>query len=175
MTDLQFPIGRFAPSAEPLPSDAREALVARIAAIPSRVRAAVVGLTEDQMDTAYREGGWSPRQIAHHLADSHMNAFVRIKLALTEDNPTIKPYDQERWAVQADVTDVPVDLSLAILEGLHGRWVRLLRSLDGAGFARTVYHPEHGEVSVDFFLQLYAWHGDHHVSQIEGLRAREGW
>ncbi|GMV03968.1 MAG: hypothetical protein AMXMBFR53_02500 [Gemmatimonadota bacterium] len=175
MSDIQYPIGRFQPQPAPLPADARAGHVDRIAALPGRARTAVAGLDDPQLDTPYRDGGWSPRQITHHLADSHLNAFVRIKLALTEDHPTIKPYDQERWARQADVTAVPVAASLDILGGLHERWVRLLRSLSEADFARTVKHPEIGDIDVDFLLQMYAWHGDHHVTQIERLRERRGW
>lgn len=175
MTSLQYPIGAFQRLPEPLDADTRLALMERIAALPSRVRAAVEGLSEEQLDTPYREGGWTPRQIVHHLADSHLNALVRVKLALTEERPTIKPYDQERWAEQADVTGVPVSASLDILSGLHERWTRLWRAMAPSDFARTAHHPEVGEVTVDFFLQQYAWHGDHHTTQVEDLRAREGW
>lgn len=175
MSDIQYPIGRFQPQPAPLSAAARAGHVGRIAALPERARTAVAGLDDAQLDTPYRDGGWSPRQITHHLADSHLNAFVRIKLALTEDHPTIKPYDQEGWARQADVTGVPVGASLDILGGLHDRWTRLLRSLSEADFARTVKHPEIGDIDIDFLLQMYAWHGDHHVTQIEQLRERRGW
>jgi len=175
MSDIQYPVGRFHPRATPLPGDVRAELIGRIEALPARAKAAVAGLDDAQLDTPYRDGGWNARQITHHLADSHLNAFVRIKLALTEEHPTIKPYDQERWSELADVRGVPVAASLDILGGLHQRWVALWRSLDEADFARTVKHPELGDVSVDFFLQLYAWHGDHHVTQMEQLRERQGW
>jgi len=175
VSDIQYPIGRFQPQPSPLTPHVRTGLIGRIAALPERARAAVAGLDDAHLDTPYREGGWSPRQIAHHLADSHLNAFIRIKLALTEDHPTIKPYDQAAWAGQADVAGVPVAASLDILGGLHARWTHLLGSLSDDGFARTVKHPEIGDIDVDFLLQLYAWHGDHHVTQIEQLRERRGW
>lgn len=175
MESLQYPIGRFQPRPAPLPAEARAALVDRIAAVPGRARRAVEGLGDAELDTPYREGGWTPRQITHHLADSHLNAFVRVKLALTEDHPAIKPYDQEGWARQADVTGMPVSHSLDILSGLHARWTTLLRAMGEAEFARTVRHPEIGDISMDFLLQLYAWHGDHHLTQIEQLRERQGW
>lgn len=175
MSSLQYPIGPFEAQPSPLTGAQRAELVARIRALPDRARAAVAGLSDQQLDTPYREEGWSPRQITHHLADSHMNAFVRLKLALTEDHPGIRPYDQAAWAVQADVTSVPVALSLTLLDGLHERWCALWASLDDAAFARTAHHPEIGDISVEFLLQLYAWHGDHHVTQVEELRQRQGW
>lgn len=171
---LQYPIGRFERAAEPLAGDVREACVRRIEALPARLRAAVAGLDAAVLDTPYREGGWTPRQIVHHLADSHMNALIRVKLALTEERPTIKPYEQERWAVLPDVIGVPVDASLDIVSGVHDRLARVLRVQPPEGFGRAAHHPEIGDVTVDFFLQQYAWHGDHHTAQIEGLRARLG-
>ncbi len=175
MESLQYPTGKFAPKGAPLTPDERRELQARIRTLPGEVRAAVKGLTDPQLDTPYREGGWSPRQVAHHLADSHLNAFVRFKLALTEDVPTIKPYDQERWSALADVRGVPVDASLAILDGLHERWSRLLGSLTEVDFARSLRHPEIGEIDLDFLLQMYGWHGRHHATQISDLRQRRGW
>ncbi len=175
MTDsLRYPTGPFTPAKGPLTADERAPFIARIRALPARVRASVAGLGDDALDTSYRQDGWSPRQIVHHLADSHLNALIRIKLALTEEHPTIKPYDQEAWANLAD-SALPVDTSLGILDGLHARWVALLESLDDDGWARTVTHPEIGAVRVDFFLQMYGWHGDHHTTQIEQLRERQGW
>jgi hypothetical protein len=174
MDDLRYPIGSFTPKEGPLTPEERGDLVGRIRALPTALKVALEGLSEGQLDTPYREGGWSPRQIAHHLADSHLNAFVRTKLAATEDRPTIKPYDQEKWAESADVLGVPVESSTAILTGLHDRWARLLDSLEEQDFGRELEHPEVGEIDVDFLLQLYAWHGRHHVSQITELRKRMG-
>lgn len=172
MDAIQYPTGRFSPKGAPLTDEERAAFRRRIAALPAEARAAVSGLDGAVLDTPYREGGWTPRQIIHHLADSHLNAFTRFKLALTEDLPTIKPYDQERWAATADVSGVGVEASLAILDGLHERWARLLESLTPADFGRCLNHPEIGTIDLDFLLQLYAWHGAHHVAQVHGLRAR---
>jgi hypothetical protein len=173
--DLRYPTGKFVPKGEPLTEDERAALIERIEALPGELRAALDGLVDAQLDTPYREGGWSPRQITHHLADSHLNAFVRIKLALTEHRPTIKPYDQNAWSTLPDVEGVPVATSLAILDGLHARWARLLRALPGEAFSRPLAHPEIGDIDVALLLQLYGWHGRHHAAQITGLRARSGW
>lgn len=175
MDDLRYPTGRFTPKGAPLTSQERADFTARVAGLPAELRRAVAGLTDGQLDTPYREGGWSPRQIAHHVADSHLNAFVRFKLALTEDMPTIRPYDQEGWAAQADVLGVPVEASVEIVQGLHQRWVRLLGALTPSGFSRRLVHPEIGEIDLDFLLSLYAWHGHHHVTQIVALRQRQGW
>ncbi len=173
--DVRYPTGRFTPKDAPLTPAERDMLIERLAAVPGLLRRAVDGLGEEQLDTPYREGGWSPRQITHHIADSHLNSFVRFKLAMTEENPTIRTYEQALWADTADVLGVPVASSLAIVEGLHERWVRLLRSMSVADFSRTIQHPEIGQISLDFLLQLYSWHGNHHVAHIEGLRARQGW
>jgi hypothetical protein len=175
MESIQYPTGKFAPKGAPLTPDERRALMARIRALPGEARAAVRGLTDVQLDTPYREGGWCPRQIVHHLADSHANAFVRFKLALTEDAPTVKTYQQDRWAVLADVCGVPVEPSLSILDGLHERWSCLLEAMTSDDFTRCVHHPELGDIDLDFLLQMYGWHGRHHVTQVTALRAREGW
>jgi hypothetical protein len=175
MESTQYPIGKFAPKGSPLTPDERRALVAHVRALPAQARAAVLGLDDAQLNASYREGGWCPRQIVHHLADSHVNAFVRFKLALTEDVPAVKTYHQDRWALLADVCGVPVEPSLAILDGLHERWARLLESLTPDDFVRRVRHPDLGEIDLDFLLQMYGWHGRHHVAQITGLRARKGW
>jgi hypothetical protein len=175
MNDPKYPIGPFEPREGPLTDDERAELVGRIRALPTALKVAVEGLSEPQLDTPYREGGWSPRQIAHHLADSHLNAFIRLKLAATEERPTILPYDQDRWARTADVLDVPVGASLAVLTGLHDRWARLLDSLAPGDFGRNLVHPEIGEIDIEYLLQLYAWHGRHHVTQIAEQRKREGW
>jgi len=173
--DLRYPTGRFVPKGGPLTGEERDALIERVEALPGELRAALEGLGDEQLDTPYREGGWSPRQITHHLADSHVNAFVRMKLALTEDRPTIKPYDQEAWSRLPDVEGVPVGTSLAILDGLHARWARLLRALPEEAFSRPLAHPEIGDIDVALLLQLYGWHGRHHTTQIAELRARSGW
>ena len=126
-------------------------------------------------DKRYREGGWTVRQVVHHFPDSHMNSYVRFRLALTEDTPTIKPYDEARWAALPDATTMPPEPSLALLESLHARWITLLRAMSDADFSRKLNHPEWGELPLDFFLALYAWHGAHHVAQITKLRERMGW
>ena len=172
--DLRFPVGRFdvrAPvAAEQLPGWTRQ-----IADAPASLRAAVEGLSAEQLDTPYRPGGWTVRQLVHHLPDSHMNAYVRLKLALTEDEPLIKPYEEARWAELEDSRSTPPEVSLTLLETLHDRWVRLLRSLRPEDFARTLRHPEMGTMRLDSLTGLYAWHGRHHVAHITGLRERMGW
>lgn len=146
-----------------------------IAAAPLRMREAVAGLDAAQLDTPYREGGWTVRQVVHHVPDSHMNAYVRVKLALTEDEPTIKPYEEAAWAQLPDSRITPVEVSLALLEALHTRWVDLLRAMDGADFKRSFRHPEHGAVTLDWLVGMYAWHSRHHVAHITSLRERMGW
>lgn len=133
------------------------------------------GLRDAQLDTPYREGGWTVRQVAHHVPDSHMNAYVRFRLALTEERPTIKTYEEARWAELADAKTAPVEVSLALLEPLHERWVRLLRSLSAGDLARTFTHPEHGVRTLEWMLFLYAWHGRHHTAHITELRKQKGW
>ncbi len=172
--DVRYPTGKFVPKGAALTAEERDTLIQRIEALPGELRATLQGLGEEQLDTPYRDGGWSPRQIAHHLADSHLNAFVRMKLALTEERPTIKPYDQEAWATLPDVEGVPVESSLQILDGLHARWTRLLRAIPADGFARPVIHPEIGDIDVGLLLELYGWHGRHHATQIKEWRARSG-
>jgi hypothetical protein len=145
-----------------------------IAQLPAQMAAAVDGLTEGQLDTPYRPGGWTVRQVVHHVADSHMNAFVRLKMALTEETPTIKPYDQDAWSTLADIR-LPVDISVSLLRGIHTRWVTVLRSLPPEQFSRTFNHPEIGPMTLDSQLQMYAWHSRHHLAHITALRQREGW
>jgi uncharacterized damage-inducible protein DinB len=171
---LRFPIGRlgFDPDVTP---DKRRAFIRQIADTPSALGAAIAGLDDQQLDTPYRQEGWTVRQVVHHLPDSHMNAYIRFKLALTEDNPTIKPYDEAAWARIADTARTPPDVSLQLLEALHRRWVVLLDSLQPSEFARPVQHPESGPLTVDRLLQIYAWHGRHHVAHITELKRREGW
>jgi len=173
-TDLRYPVGKFHWTGE-LSESGRAKLIAQIAEAPERLRAAVKGLTAEQLDTHYRPAGWTVRQVVHHVPDSHLNSYVRFKLALTEDQPAIKTYEQGLWANLADSKTTPVETSLVLLEALHARWVNLLRSMTAADFARTLNHPEHGPVSLDYMLALYAWHGRHHVAHITSLRERNGW
>jgi hypothetical protein len=174
MEDLRYPIGRFIEDRDVTP-EKRLAWIREIAATPAAMRAAVNSLSEDQLDTPYRPDGWTVRQVVHHVPDSHMHAYIRYKFALTEDNPTIKPYNEVAWATVADTARTPVDVSLTLLDALHRRWVVLLESLDGDDFARALHHPEHGPITLEWMLQLYAWHGRHHVAHITELRKREGW
>ncbi len=140
------------------------------------MRAALHGLTDAQLNTPYRPGGWTARQVAHHVPESHMNAYIRFKLALTEQNPTIKPYDEDAWSKLADVSREPVETSIVLLEALHKRWVTLLETMKPEDFARTVVHPEYGkQMSLDELLQMYAWHGKHHAAHVTTLRQRSGW
>lgn len=172
--DPRFPIGKYEPPNDVTPAMRRQAMD-EIAAAPGKLRAAVGGLKDNQLDTPYREGGWTARQVVHHVADSHLNAYVRLRLALTETEPTIKPYDEKRWAELADAKSGPVEVSLTLLEATHDRWVRLLRSLADADFAKTFRHPEHGVRTLDWLLFLYAWHGKHHIAHITRLRQQKGW
>lgn len=175
MEDPRYPIGPFDFDGKADPK-LREHWIGEIAAAPGALRAAVAGLTSQQLDTPYRTQGWTVRQVVHHLPDSHLNAYTRIKLALTEDEPLIKPYDQARWAELPDVRITPVETSLTLLECLHRRWVLLLRELGPAEFGRRFRHPEHGRsIGLDEVLAMYAWHGRHHVAQITSLRTRMGW
>ena len=173
-TELSYPIGKFKWEGDAT-AEQREQLIDEIAGTPARVRAAVEGLSAEQLETPYRPGGWTVRQVVHHIADSHLNSYVRFRLALTEDEPTIKPYHEDRWAELDDARTAPLEVSLALLESLHERWVQLLKSLKAEDFARTFKHPEMGVVSLDKNVGLYAWHGRHHVAHITGLRERMGW
>jgi hypothetical protein len=174
MSNLSYPIGRFQfPDA--VTEDQRCRFIDDIEAAPAHLRAAVSGLSPEQLDTPYRPGGWTVRQVVHHVPDSHLNSYVRFRLALTEDQPTIKPYDEKRWAELADARTAPIEPSLALLESLHRRWVLLLRSFDPDDFARSFRHPELGLVTLERNLALYAWHGRHHVAHITSLRERMRW
>jgi len=172
--DPRFPIGPYASPGNVAAAERIDA-IATLEGLPCHLRDAVEGLDDSQLDTPYREGGWTLRQVVHHVADSHMNAFSRFKFALTEDEPTIKTYDETRWAELADAKMPPIELSLALLENLHKRWVVLLRSLEPSDWPRKFRHPEWGLATVDFLLAQYAWHGRHHVAQITSLRERNGW
>jgi uncharacterized damage-inducible protein DinB len=172
--DPRYPVGRYRPPAE-ITAEQRAEWIEQIEQTPARLREAVQGLSEAQLDTPYRDGGWTVRQVAHHVADSHVNAFVRFKLGLTEDDPTIKPYDEAAWAVLGDVAPTPVEVSLALLDNLHVRWNHLLRSITDAQWSRTIQHPDNGTMRLDLLLGLYAWHGRHHVAHVTTLRERMGW
>ena len=174
MSDPRYPVGPFQPQLT-LTAAERRAMIEAIAAAPQKLREAVRELEESQLDTPYRDGGWTVRQVVHHIPESHMNAYVRLKLALTEEQPTIKPYDEAEWAKTGEIATTPITTSLALLDNLHERWVRLLRSLGDADFGRTFIHPDHGVVTIDWLLAMYAWHGRHHVGHITSLRERKGW
>lgn len=174
MNDPRFPIGKFRYDGPPN-DEAKQAFLEEIAQTPKKLRAAIQGLSETQLDTEYRPGGWSVRQVVHHVPDSHLNSYVRFKLALTEDDPTIKPYAEDRWAELADSKATPIEVSLTLLESLHDRWVRLLRSLTEEEWKRTFRHPNLGPMTLEKTLALYAWHGKHHVAHITELRKRMSW
>ena len=173
--DLRYPVGRFVYSG----NSSRAAInqsIADIEQFPAQLRAAVDGLDQQQLDTPYRDGGWTPREVVHHVADSHMNAYVRLKLALTEQAPTIKPYNEADWAKLADVSTIPIEVSLDLLDALHTRWVALLRAMPDSAFERIYIHPEQEKpVPIHAMTALYAWHGRHHAAHISALRKRNGW
>jgi len=172
--DLRYPIGKFQ-APKTVTAVERRQFIEQIAKAPSKLRQAIHGLTDEQLDTAYRPNGWTVRQVMHHVPDSHMNAYIRFKLALTEDEPTIKPYHQDLWAELGDSRSTPVATSLLLLVALHQRWVNLLRGIREADFAKTFRHPEMGLLTLDTTLALYAWHGAHHTAHITALRERKGW
>ena len=174
MTDLRYPIGEFQMKAGVSESD-RALWIDEVAVAPAELRKAILGLDQAQLDTPYRPDGWTVRQVVHHVPESHLNCYTRYKLALTENQPVIKPYMEERWAETAEVRITPVEVSLTLLEALHQRWVLLLRSLRGEDFNRTFVHPEIGVQTLERTLALYAWHGRHHVAHITSLRGRMGW
>jgi hypothetical protein len=172
--DQRYPIGKFEMPARVTPARRQQA-IDEIAATPAKLRAAVKGLNDAGLDTPYREGGWTVRQVVHHVPDSHLNAYVRLKLALTEDRPTIKPYNEAAWAELADSKTTPIEVSQTLLDSVHTRWDRLWRSLKPEHFARVLIHPEHGERTVDWLLFIYEWHGKHHAAHITELRKKKGW
>jgi uncharacterized damage-inducible protein DinB len=173
--DLRYPIGEFAFTGPPDQQERRDR-IGRLAEAPTLLRSAVAGLSDSQLDTPYRTGGWTLRQVVHHLPDSHVNGYTRFRLALTESRPTIKPYQEARWAELSDGRTAPVDLSLDLLETLHRRWVGLLEGLAAGDWSRSYLHPDQGrEITLDEALALYAWHGEHHTAQITSLRRRMGW
>ena len=174
LADLRYPIGRFQ-APEPITSQDLQSAIDAIAALPSELRAALRDLRDAQIDTPYRPDGWTVRQLVHHVADSHMNAFTRIRKALTEKEPDITAYNEKAWAELVDSRHAEIDLSLSIIEALHRRWSMMLRSLTAADLARCYRHPERGTVRVDNTVLLYAWHGRHHIAHITALRKRERW
>ena len=174
MNDPRYPIGKFNYEGPPS-EEQRKKLIEDIAQTPAALRAAVKGLSPEQIETPYRDGGWTVRQVVHHVPESHMNAYIRFKLALTEDEPTIKPYEEDRWAKLSDVQSTPLDVSLSLLELLHDRWVRVLKSIRPEEWKRSFKHPELGVVPLEKNLCLYSWHGRHHVAHITELRKQKSW
>jgi uncharacterized damage-inducible protein DinB len=174
MDDLRFPVGKFHYQGS-VNDQQRQVFLGEIEQTPAKLRAAVRGLSDSQLDTPYRPEGWTVRQVVHHVPDSHLNSYVRFKLALTEDEPTIKTYAEDRWAELSDTKATPVEVSLVLLESLHDRWGRLLRSLTAEQWKRAFRHPELGPMTLEKTLALYAWHGRHHVAHITELRKRMSW
>lgn len=173
-TSLQYPVGRFT-APDVITEALRTPAILALQSLPAAMRAAVDGLSDAQLETPYRDGGWTVRQVVHHVADSHMHAYIRVKFALTEESPTIRPYDESAWAVLPDVMTVPTEVSLSLIDGIHARWVACLRGLQSEQFARPFVHPELGPQRLDLALLRYEWHGRHHVAHITGLRTRMGW
>jgi len=174
MTDLRYPIGKFTFDGT-LTTDQKKQYLNDIQQTPAQLRAAVAGLSEQQLNTPYREGGWTVRQLAHHVPDSHMNAYIRFKLALTENEPTIRPYMEDRWAELPESKQEPIEVSLALLDSLHQRWAMVLRNIADADWKRNFRHPEMGLLSLEKTLALYSWHGRHHVAHVTSLREKMGW
>jgi hypothetical protein len=174
MADLRYPIGTFTDVATLAPAG-RAAAIRTLTELPARLRLATSGLDDHQLDTPYRPGGWTVRQLVHHVADSHVNAYIRLKFALSETNPTIKPYDEAVWAEMVDARTAPIAVSLDLLEALHARIVMVLRHLPAEAFARTLFHPERGAMTIDGYVALYDWHSRHHTAHVTALREREGW
>ena len=171
MSNPRFPIGEFQ-RPDRLSDAEREAAIAKIESMPTTLRRALAGIQDSQLDSTYREGSWTLRQVVHHLADSHVNSYTRFRLALTEDHPRIKAYDEKKWAELHDARTLPVEVSLRLLDSLHERWVSMLRSLKPSEFERTIDHPENGTMTLDQLVAMYAWHGEHHVAHVKLARAR---
>lgn len=174
MENLSYPIGKY--EAQPFSEKQLQQWLIDIQFLPQHLENAVLNLDEAQLDTAYRPEGWTVKQLIHHVADSHMNAYIRFKLGLTENNPTIKPYEEKLWAEMADTKNLPINVSLTLLHSLHARWVEVLKSIEGTQWERTVVHPEHGrQMTLWFLLGMYAWHSRHHTAHITALRERMKW
>jgi hypothetical protein len=174
MEDLRYPVGKFDRS-QPMPPGGRAVLISSLSEVPVNMRAVVQGLSESQLDTPYREGGWTVRQVVHHVPDSHMNAYIRFKWGLTEEVPSIKTYDEAAWSQLPDARTGPIDVSLDLLSAIHARWDILLRNMTDSDYERAIRHPEWGDIKLASMLQLYEWHGRHHVAHVERLRTRMGW
>ncbi len=172
--DLRYPIGKLERKSV-LTNGERTAAIDALAAAPNQLRAAVAGLSDGQLDTPYRPGGWTVRQLVHHVADSHLNAYTRFRLAFTEENPVIKPYQEAKWAELDDARTMPIDVSLSILDAMHSRLVTLLRAMPADSFQRMLSHPKDGPMTVDALLTVYSWHGKHHVAHVTSLKEREQW
>ena len=174
MEDLRYPIGKYI--TQPFSEKQMKEWLNDIKFLPQHLEHAILNLDEAQLATPYREGGWTVKQLVHHVADSHMNAYIRFKLGLTEDNPTIKPYDEAAWAEMNDTKNLPINISLTLLHALHIRWYEILKHMSAEELNRTVFHPEHKkEMSLWFLLGMYAWHSKHHVAHVTALRKRMGW
>src|SRR5260221_7051041 len=173
-SDPRYPVGKLEIPTS-ITDDLRRQWIGNIEALPRKMRESVRGLNDQQLDTPYREGGWTVRQVVHHVPDSHMNAYIRLKPALTEDTPTIRPYDETEWAKLVDTRETPIEVSLSLLENVHLRWVILLKALQPADFARKLVHPDHGARNLDWLCALYSWHSRHHVGHITSLRQQKGW
>jgi hypothetical protein len=174
ISDPRYPVGKFDRTVQ-VSHEGRAALIDSIARTPARMRDAVRGLSDTQLDTPYRDGGWTVRQVVHHVPESHMNAYIRMKLALTEDNPAVKTYEEQLWAELPDARTAPVDISLQLLDALHVRWVLLLRGMTNDDFQRTMQHPQWGTITNGVILQLYEWHCRQHVAHVTALREKNGW
>lgn len=179
-TDLRYPIGKVEDQLFSNKGDyeekVKDAFLLDIQMCPSLLEHAISNLDEQQLNVPYRDGGWTSKQVIHHVADSHMNAYIRFKLALTEDNPTIKPYDEAAWAALSDTTNLPVNISLTLLHALHLRWVELMKNMSETDWQKTIYHPEQKRtITLWNMLGTYAWHGKHHAAHITSLRVRMGW
>ena len=174
LEQLKYPVGRFDLEGK-LPAGGRAELIESLATVPTRLTTAVAGLSDEQLNTPYREGGWTVRQLVHHVPESHMNAYIRFKWGLTEDTPAIKTYHEGRWAELPDARTGPIDVALALLSALHRRWDLLLRSMADSDFSRSIHHPEWGVMQLTVLLRQYEWHGRHHVAHVTRLRQRMGW
>ena len=174
MSDPRYPIGKYS-RPESISKAQRESFLQDIEELPSNMQRAVAGLSAEQLDTPYRDGGWTLRQVVHHVADSHMHSYIRCKFAKSMENPTIMPYDEQIWAAYDDGANAPVEVSLGLLISLHSRWVRWLRSLNDSDFARTLVHPENGPLTLDHVMALYSWHSRHHTAHITALRTANRW